>query len=88
VLSSVEALTFSITDVVRRLLIIISSVIMFQNEIPTMNFVGISVALLGASLYNVSRNDRAVISIDAFMKKWIQRCLFRRSKEKEESVVT
>eukprot|EP00744_Colponema_vietnamica_P014206 GILI01019899.1.p1 GENE.GILI01019899.1~~GILI01019899.1.p1 ORF type:complete len:357 (+),score=69.64 GILI01019899.1:95-1165(+) len=54
VLSSVSPLSFSIIDVVRRLIVIISSVFIFGNVLTPANKLGVVTATIGVILYNIS----------------------------------
>mmetsp|Transcript_5523 Transcript_5523/g.8576 ORF Transcript_5523/g.8576 Transcript_5523/m.8576 type:complete len:365 (-) Transcript_5523:36-1130(-) len=56
VLNHVCAVTFSVLGTMKRLFVIISSVIVFGNNISPMNGIGICIAVVGVSLYNRCRD--------------------------------
>jgi solute carrier family 35 protein E1 len=56
----VGPLAFSIIDVVRRLVVISSAVVMFGNPISGRNIAGVVIAMCGAVAYNVSRNQPSI----------------------------
>eukprot|EP00276_Gloeochaete_wittrockiana_P003189 CAMPEP_0184664810 /NCGR_PEP_ID=MMETSP0308-20130426/54458_1 /TAXON_ID=38269 /ORGANISM="Gloeochaete witrockiana, Strain SAG 46.84" /LENGTH=211 /DNA_ID=CAMNT_0027108421 /DNA_START=732 /DNA_END=1367 /DNA_ORIENTATION=- len=57
VLNHLSAVTFSILGTVKRLFIIITSVIVFGNNITPMNGLGICLAVIGVGLYNRGREQ-------------------------------
>jgi multidrug transporter EmrE-like cation transporter len=52
-ISVLSPLAYAITDVVRRLVVIVASVLIFQNTITALNAFGVLLALAGVLAYNV-----------------------------------
>ena len=52
VIESLRSLGYSIADVLRRLVVIISSVILFGNPVTFLNVMGVMIAMAGITLYN------------------------------------
>jgi hypothetical protein len=59
VIEKLGTLPYSLADVVRRLVLIISSIIIFGNPVSIVNASGILTALTGVLAYNISRNQKA-----------------------------
>jgi solute carrier family 35 protein E1 len=54
-LDSISALTFSIGNTMKRVVVIISSVLVFKNPILPMNAAGSAIAILGTFLYSQAK---------------------------------
>jgi len=57
VITKVTALTFSVLNVVKRIVTIVGSVAYFGNEVTTMNLVGIALAFSGVLMYSRLRHN-------------------------------
>jgi len=75
--SCVSSLTFTITDIVRRLITICANAVMFDKELTPLNLSGIGVSLSGALLYAVVVNKPAA-------KKKILECSHAKKTWKEQ----
>ena len=54
---AVGRLGYAISDVVRRVVVIISAVLIFGNPITPMNIVGVFIIFFGVGCYNISQSD-------------------------------
>jgi len=57
-LSSVSPLTYSITTVLKRVFIIITSILYFGNEVTPLNYLGIMISIGGVLLYNKAKIEK------------------------------
>ena len=55
ILSIVSPVTYSVANTLKRVFVIVVSILWFQNEITPSNGLGIIVALIGIFLYNRAR---------------------------------
>ena len=55
-LDSVHPITHAVANTVKRIVIIVTSVIVFRNPMTRANVIGSSVALLGVLLYSITKN--------------------------------
>ena len=52
ILSLVSAVTYSVTNTLKRVFVIVVSILYFQNPVTASNAIGIVIALVGIFLYN------------------------------------
>lgn len=65
-INALGALGYSIIDVLRRLCVIIASVLLFHNPIGPLNIIGVCIAMAGIVLYNLSTTD-----VHFTVPKWV-----------------
>ena len=58
-MDSMNAVSFSVANTMKRVAVIVSSVIFFQNPVGIMNWVGITVAIGGTYLYSLAARQAA-----------------------------
>lgn len=51
--------TFSVANVMKRVFVVVSTVIFFGNPMTWRNWLGSAVALLGTLLYSLAKNEAA-----------------------------
>ena len=54
-LTGISPLTFSVGNTMKRVAVIVSSVVFFRNYVSPLNWVGTGLAILGAYLYSNSK---------------------------------
>jgi solute carrier family 35 protein E1 len=55
-LSEVAPVTHAVTNTVKRVVIILASVLVFRNPVSKLGAIGSGVAILGAMLYSVAKS--------------------------------
>jgi hypothetical protein len=58
IIKNLGALGYAITDVVRRLVVIVTSALMFGNAISERNAAGVMITMLGVVAYNITNDSR------------------------------
>mmetsp|Transcript_12553 Transcript_12553/g.38365 ORF Transcript_12553/g.38365 Transcript_12553/m.38365 type:complete len:378 (+) Transcript_12553:194-1327(+) len=58
-LGNVSPVTFSVGNTIKRVIIILSSIVVFQTKILPLNAIGSAVAIIGTFLYSMSKNKAA-----------------------------
>jgi drug/metabolite transporter (DMT)-like permease len=56
-LSSVSPLTYSISNVLKRVFIIVTSILYFGNVVTPLNYLGILISIGGVLIYNKAKID-------------------------------
>lgn len=60
-LDEISALTFSIGNTMKRISVIVSSIIIFRTPVRPLNIIGAAIAIIGAYIYSQAGTDLVYI---------------------------